>query len=81
MIKYNYLIFYLISFILSIDFETVDLYDSNQQYDMEFKSIKLFYDESDIDFMWRMARAYFNQAEQEIDIDKKYQLSIFLFYI
>tara|TARA_B100000029_G_scaffold492751_1_gene554435 strand:- start:149 stop:874 length:726 start_codon:yes stop_codon:yes gene_type:complete len=74
MIKYNYLIFCLISFVLPIDFDAIDSYERNQQYDMEFKSIKLFYDESDINFMWRMARAYFNQAEQEIDIDKKYDL-------
>ena len=65
------------SIILSIDFTIIDSYDANQQYDMEFNTIKKLSDKKNPELMWRLARAYFNQAEKESNEDKKNKL----FYI
>ena len=59
---------------LSSDFKMVDLYSQNQDYDMEFEAIQMFSDQTDSEFLWRMARAYFNQAEQEDNQKKKHEL-------
>ena len=76
-IKYILLIsFY--SIIMGVDFEAIDSYSNNQKYDLEFKSIKeLSSDSTNAKVMWRMARAYFNQAEQHRDAEEKNKL----FYI
>ena len=68
----------LYSIIIGADFEMIDSYSDNQKYDMEFKSIKkLSSDSTNAKVMWRIARAYFNQAEQHRDTEEKNKL----FYI
>ena len=76
-IKFYFIILFLHSIILSIDFTIIDSYDANQQYDMEFNTIKKLSDKKNPELMWRLARAYFNQAEKESNEDKKNEL----FYI
>ena len=73
-IKYYCLSFLFYSIIFPIDFTDVDLYNSNQKYDKEFDEIKLLYNASNAESVWRIARAYFNQAEQENENEKKYKL-------
>jgi len=75
--KFYATIFLLYSFILPIDFTLIDLYDANQQYNMEFNTINKLSDSSNPELMWRLSRAYFNQAEQEKTQAEKHKL----FYI
>ena len=76
-IKFYFIILFLHSIILSIDFTIIDSYDANQQYDMEFNTIKKLSDKKNPELIWRLARSYFNQAEKESNEDKKNEL----FYI
>ena len=70
----SFLYIFILSVLLSSDFNMVDLYSQNEDYDMEFKTIKSFTNQTDSEFLWRIARAYFNQAEQENDQQKKNKL-------
>ena len=70
----SFLYIFILSVLLSSDFNMVDLYSQNEDYDMEFKTIKSFTNQTDSEFLWRIARAYFNQAEQENDQQKKNEL-------
>ena len=58
----------------SLDFSTIDSYANNQQYDLEFQEINTLSNNTNAEVVWRKARAYFNQAEQQEDIDKKHAL-------
>ena len=73
--KNNYLLnFLFFSIILSINFTKIDSYSDNQEYNKEFEAIQLLYNKSNAESTWRLARAYFNKAEQEINIEKKHSL-------
>ena len=67
-----FLLFFSVS--IPVDFSEIDLYSENQKYDMEFKEIRLLSDYSNVEFVWRIARAYFNQAEQQSEEKKKNEL-------
>jgi len=56
---------------LSIDFKTIDSHEENHEYDMEFKKIQMIPNEKDPELLWRMARAYFNQAEKQYNQEEK----------
>ena len=73
-IKYFFLSFLFLSIAVSVDFSEIDSYSENQKYDMEFKAIHLLSDQSNVEFVWRMARAYFNQGEEQANEKKKHEL-------
>jgi len=75
--KFYSVIFLCYSLLVAIDFSIIDSYDANKQYDIEFNAIQKLSDDSNAELMWRISRAYFNQAEQESDSEKKNEL----FYI
>ena len=79
--KFYSVIFLFFSILLSIDFAIIDSYDTNQQYDMEFNAIQNLSDDSNAELMWRISRAYFNQAEQESNSDKKMNCFILVMII
>ena len=60
--------------LFSLDFSTIDSYANNQQYDLEFQEINTLSNNTNAEVIWRKARAYFNQAEQQEDLDKKHAL-------
>ena len=76
-LKLHLSILFLYSIILSIDFSIIDFYDANQQYDLEFQEIQKLSNKSDPELIWRISRAYFNQAEKENNLEQKNKL----FYI
>ena len=67
-------IIFLHTFILSTDYDNIDSFEANQKYDKEFNAIKNKFNKLDPESLWRMARAYFNQAEKEGNQNKKNQL-------
>jgi len=75
--KFYSVIFLCYSLLVAIDFSIIDSYDANKQYDIEFNAIQKLSDDSNAELMWRISRAYFNQAEQESNAEKKNEL----FYI
>ena len=74
--KQHLFLYFFIGSLFSYNINDADHFESIQDYDSEFQSIQklISYTDKDVEVTWRMARAYFNQAEKEYDVGKKNKL-------
>lgn len=74
--KQHLFIYFFIGSLFASNINDVDYLESIQDYDAEFEMINKLYKDNpeNASILWRLARAYFNQAEQTTDQDTKNEL-------